>query len=328
MRFGSVFLLISMAVGALGAEPERPAGAPGLPRPGSPGPWDRDVLVYHATSNGLVRRVATFERAGVPTIARLRDGRIIAAHQHFPENDAANFDKVAIRFSSDEAKTWSAPEVIRVKGFPEEMRFPFDPTLLPLPDGRVRLYFTSLRKGRESVPAIHSAISSNGVDYVFEPGMRFGVEGRMVIDCAAVLHKGIFHLFAPDNGPQRHFGEAHERPPPGVGYHAISTNGLDFKRVDNVQIEGRRHWLGNAQSDGKVITFYGTGDPAPVAPGQPRSSVWISSSADGQTWTLEKGPAVMGGDPGAVRTKDSGLLIVITGEPRPGTPSANRRPQP
>lgn len=319
--------MLAVAVSAFGAEPERPAGGAGLPRPGTPGPWDQDVLVYHASSNGVVHKTATFERAGVPTIARLQDRRIVAAHQHFPENDPANFDKVAVRFSSDEGKTWSVPEVIRMKGLPEEMRFPFDPTLLPLPDGRIRLYFTSLRKGRESVPAIHSGISSNAIDYEFEPGVRFGIEGRAVIDCAAVLHKGVFHLFAPDNGPLRRLGEPRERTAPGGGYHAISTNGLDFKRAEDVHIEGRRRWLGNAQSDGKSITFFGTGDPAPVGPGLPRSSIWIASSSNGQTWTLEKSPAVMGGDP-AVRTKDDDLLIVITGGPRPGTASARRRPPP
>lgn len=30
--------------------------------------------------------------------------------------------------------------------------------------------------------------------------IRFGVAGRPVIDCAVVLHRGLFHLYAPDNG--------------------------------------------------------------------------------------------------------------------------------
>jgi len=45
------------------------------------------------------------------------------------------------------------------------MRFPFDPTLVPLPDGRVRLYFTAIGRLRlnEDQPAIYSAVSPNGV---------------------------------------------------------------------------------------------------------------------------------------------------------------------
>src|SRR6185436_13174085 len=91
---------------------------------------------------------------------------------------------------------------IKIADLPEGMPFAFDPTLVPLPDGRVRLYFTGNvgpPAGR-GTPAIYSAISTDGLNYTFEPGMRFEVEGRIVIDCAAVLHQGVFHLFVPDNG--------------------------------------------------------------------------------------------------------------------------------
>jgi hypothetical protein len=71
-----------------------------------PGPWGNDVLVYRMGRDGKVTQVATLERAGVPTIAPAKDGRLIAAHQHFPENDEATFDKVAVRFSSDDGKAW------------------------------------------------------------------------------------------------------------------------------------------------------------------------------------------------------------------------------
>lgn len=250
-------------------------------------------------------RTHTFERAGVPTLARLADGRLIAAHQHFPADFGADFDKVAVHFSEDDGRKWTAAQVIEVAGLPEGMRFPFDPTLVPLPDGRVRLYFTG-NMGRTfgpSTPAIHSAISTDGVRYTYEPGARFAVEGRAVIDCAVVLHRGVFHLFAPDNGAGPN--PAHSRPPDGIGYHATSADGLKFTRAADVQMEGDRRWLGNAQSDGKVITFYGTG-----------RDLWTATSEDGASWKLTAAPSIRGGDPGAVATLDGGLLVVITGPPR------------
>jgi len=66
------------------------------------------------------------------------------------------------------------------------MRFPFDPTLALLPDGRIPMYFTShaAQTGEEDLPAIYSAISGDGVHYEFEPGKRFALEKRPVIDCA------------------------------------------------------------------------------------------------------------------------------------------------
>lgn len=289
------------------------------------GPWNRDVIAYRVSADGAATRAATFERAGVPTLARLQDGRLIVAHQHFPENDPENFDKVAVHFSSDDGHTWGAAQVIQVAGLPEGMRFPFDPTLVPLPDGRIRLYFTGNmgRNVQRSTPAIHSAISTNGVNYTYEPGARFAVAGRAVIDSAVVLHNGVFHLYAPDNGAgdnpgrrRRNEPEA-DRPLEGVGYHATSEDGLNFTRAEDVHIEGRRRWLGNAQSDGKVITFYGTGEGMNTGGpgGQPRGGLWMATSADGNTWKLVENPPISGGDPGAVRTREGGLLVVITGGP-------------
>lgn len=321
---------------------EGPGTGPGAskrPGPEQPGPWDNDVLVYRVTASGAASKVATFERAGVPTVARMGDGRLIAAHQHFPADRDGDFDKVAVRFSKDDGQTWVGPEVIQVEGLPREMRFPFDPTLVALPDGRVRLYFTST-KGRtfeEGMPAIYSAISEDGVRYAFEPGVRFGVEGRVVIDCAVALHAGTFHLFSPDNGrqmgpgggagvpPAPGGGDSSDRPKDGVGYHAVSRDGLNFTRVEDVKIEGRRRWLGNAQSNGTRITFYGSGEGTPQPGRPPAGGLWAATSEDGTTWSLAEAPPIGGADPGVVATKDGGLIVIVTGPARPGTPSAKQR---
>ena len=332
-------LVMALSVAAASAQPKEqpvPLERDRPPQPLSPenrhtrrGPWDNDVLVWKVGTNGTVDRIAVFERAGVPTLARLKDGRLLAAHQHFPEKDEPNFDKVAVRFSSDEGRMWTAPRVIQMKGLPEGMRFPFDPTLVPLPDGRVRIYFTSVKGRRidEQPPAIYSGISSNGVDYTFEPGIRFAVEGRIVIDCAVVLHGGTFHLYAPDNGvagrrpPGQEAEGSKDGPRIGRAYHATSSDGLTFTRTNDVTIEGRRRWLGNAQSDGRVIIFYGTGEQPP--------GVWIATSEDGAAWQIQEHKArIRGADPGAVTLRDGNLLVVATGPPRPGTASAERRRPP
>jgi hypothetical protein len=201
------------------------------------------------------------------------------------------------------------------------MRFPFDPTLVPLPDQRIRLYFTSALGRRLDLnpPAIYSAVSANGVDFVVEPGVRFGIAGRQVIDSAVVLHRGVYHLFAPDNGPvgppPRPGGPPAipgQGPPRSVGYHATSADGLTFTRDDDVRVDGARRWLGNAQSDGDVIRFFGTGGPG--TPG-----IWTATSADGRGWQLEAaGLRVPGADPGAVKGRDGAWILAVTGPPRRG----------
>ena len=326
----SVFAALLLAPLIAHAADAPPFDAQGRPNRYQPGPWDSDVLVFRVSPDGQAERLATFERAGVPTVARLKDGRLIAAHQHFPENSDADFDKVAVRFSADDGRNWTVPQVIRVAGLPEGMRFPFDPTLVPLPDGRVRLYFTGNmgRTFQRSTPAIHSAIATDGVNYTYEPGVRFAVAGRMVIDCSVVLHNGLFHLYAPDNGVQMQPGRppgnqrATDRPRLGIGYHATSPDGLDFTRVDDVQIDGRRRWLGNAQSDGQVITFFGTGDPGPSGfpgAGRPGGGMWMGVSRDGQAFRLTPAPLISVADPGAVAARDGGWIVVGTGPPRRGT---------
>lgn len=281
------------------------------------GPWQRDVLVFRTTADGNVTQVHIFERAGVPTMARLKAGRILAAFQHFPKDDERNFDRVAVSFSSDDGATWSKPDPIVVEGMEQGLARPFDPTLVPLPDGKVRLHFTSNCSPRfeESTPAIYSAVSDDGIHYKFEPGVRFAIEGRIVIDCAACLHNGTFHLIVPDNGTAADMQRdmLHHTPPrAGIGYHAISKDGLTFERVDDVKLDGNVRWLGNMMSDGEKMTFVGTGNARPGS----RSNLWMASSADGKTWRLQDAPATMGADPGAVAMKDGEWLIITTSEAR------------
>src|SRR5262249_29236716 len=146
-----------------------------------------------------------------------------------------NFDRVAVRFSTDDGKSWTDPEPIAVDGMGNHLARPFDPTLVPLPDGRLRLYFTSNDRHDSrfamSPPAIYSAVTSDGLHYIFEPGVRFSIEGRITIDCAAALHEGVYHLFVPDNGTAAEMEEnqrRHEPPRGGTGYHAVSRDGLNF----------------------------------------------------------------------------------------------------
>jgi hypothetical protein len=333
-RFAALLLLLIPFLG-FGQGIPPPFDPLGRPNRNRSGPWDNDVLVYRVGQEGRVAQLATFERAGVPTVARLGHGRLIAAHQHFPADNEADFDKVAVRFSSDEGSRWTPPQVIQLVGLPQGMRFPFDPTLVPLPDGRVRLYFTSLkgRRFEESVPAIYSAVSSNGVNYTFEPGVRFGIAGRLVIDCAVVLYQGVFHLYAPDNGAGRPPGQPAARPREGIGYHATSRDGLNFTRADDLEIEGRRRWLGNAlvqTADGKWerrhLNLPGA-DPnvCRLADGWYRAytkerdgAILVFESSDALHWARaveafrdERYPHAT--DPDVFQTKDSWVMLISLG---------------
>lgn len=144
-----------------------------------------------------------------------------------------------------------------------------------------------------------------------------------MIDCAAALHDGVFHLIVPDNGGAEDFAtrpQGDRQPAGGNGYHVLSRDGLKFERVADVKLSSpRNRWLGNMQSVGERLVFFGTG-PGP----------WPVTSQDGVTWEADANPVrVPGADPGAVKLRDGSWLLVLTGPPRPGTAGARqRRPPP
>ncbi|MDA0803856.1 MAG: hypothetical protein O2819_08940, partial [Planctomycetota bacterium] len=142
----------------------------------------------------------------------------------------------------------------------------------------------------------------------------------------------------PDNGNVNDFMGANRQgnapPPAGNGFYATSKDGLAFERITDVKMpasaatakpRGGRpvagsgtgaRWLGNMQSDGSRLLFFGSG-PAP----------WPMTSTDGTSWSAaQERVAIPGADPGAVKLKDGSWLLVVTGPPREGSPSANRRP--
>jgi hypothetical protein len=291
--------------------------APGTPAPAAvPGPWDNEVVVQRVTADGTASTVATFGRADVSSIARLQDGRLAIACQAFPKDDRAHFNRIAVRFSSDDGRTWGEPKPIVMANMDVALAPPFDPALVVLPDGRVRLYFIT-HTGTDAAPgqtAVHSATSTDATHYDYEPGVRFTVPGRVVVDCAAALHDGVFHLVVPDNGTPAEFlgrRRSGEPQPGGNGYHATSTDGLSFTRKADLPLPSTRdRWFGNLLSDGTQLLFFGTG-PGP----------WPMTSADGMQWAKPAAPVRMPGiDPSVVRLRDGSWLVVATREPAPAKP--------
>jgi hypothetical protein len=132
--------------------------------PGS-NPWERDLMIRSSNDGNSFGPERLFSRAsGVPSIVRDQRGRLIAALQWFPQNDPANWDRVAVKISQDGGNTWSEPQPIRVQDFPEGFSRPFDPTLAVLDDGRIRIYFSSNPNGRQTLEAgvaTFSAISND-----------------------------------------------------------------------------------------------------------------------------------------------------------------------
>ncbi|MBM3293401.1 MAG: hypothetical protein FJY82_02630 [Candidatus Aminicenantes bacterium] len=268
-------------------------------RPQDYGPWNRD-LEWYASSDGLMfSKKGTFvERGGVPSLAKAIDGRLQAVFQWFPLSKKEAFDQVAFKISSDLGESWTSPELIQVSGLPPQLFRVFDPTLVGLPGGGFRLYFSSERIGplnSRGNRAIFSAVSGDGIHFLFEPGQRFGFDDSETYDCAVGVWGGLWHLYCP-----RPFSE-------GWGYHATSADGLNFVRQPDVFIDSRLDWLGNVLAGANGLFFYGSG----------RTGGWAAFSSDGFAWTLLADRTGLGGDPAIVMAGENRYLAVNTGPLRP-----------
>jgi hypothetical protein len=286
----SAAVFVALSVG-LRAQTERPPQ--GGPRP-QHFPWNCDLLIFESKDGKTFDPGKVFvERGGVPCVVRDKKDRLLAVFQWFPFERQEAFDRVAVVISEDDGKTWTKPEPISVSGLPEGAQRPFDPTLVSLEDGRLRLYFTCTTPQRR-MQGIYSAISEDGVKYQFEPGLRFGPEDEKVIDPSVLRFGNAWHLYSPKDGPEPN------------GYHAVSDDGLSFRRLEDVNVPVRGSWIGNLSSDRDQLFFYGSG----------ARRGWLARSSDGAKWELLTNALGVGGDPAPIKLKDGTYRVIATGPPR------------
>ncbi len=253
-----------------------------------------DVDIWWSEDGTTFEESAVFEeRAGVPSIIQDASGRLIAAFQWFPENDDAAFDKIAVKISEDEGQTWTEPQIISISGLPTNYQRPFDPTLVLTDDDRIRLYFTSNTTGTKMLEGveIYSAISTDGVNYVFEEGARTAYAEENAYDSAVGLLDGTWYLLTPGK--------------PGEYFFQTSTDGLNFSEMETFTSGDQRNWTGNMVVIDGVLRFYGSGP-----------SLWFAEYRD-NAWTE---PTTLlspiGGDPGIAQLDSGKFLLLTVSQPR------------
>ncbi len=266
------------------------------------GPWNNYLgITTLSSSESKAQGSSTktlVEAGGVPTLIQNADGDLIAAFQWFPCDNEDAFDKVAISTSKDEGKTWSDPEPIEVDGLPDGYQRPFDPTLALLPDGQIRIYFTSNAKGMSTFgddTNIYSAISDDGIHYTFEEGARFDLDGDPAYDSAVGYWDGLWHLITPNNGDEASTGSAN---------HGVSEDGLEFEILDPIELDAEVNWTGNFLTKDDGLYFYGT--PG----GKGGKGNWFTFTEDGETWEEPSYLKNLGGDPAVTCFEDLSCLAI------------------
>ena len=201
--------------------------------------------------------------------------------------------------SSDDAVTWHKDPNVRVDLFPPHASArTLCPDVIPLPDGRSRMYFEARTTDRPTV--ILSAISSDGLSWQPEPGLRFGDDtwsygtprclyierdGSSAFRYRLYFHRYTFPLVSGiDAG--------------NVIISAVSSDGLLFEEEEGVRIlqETERETFSVYApevvrlGDGSYRMYYsGWSDEI-------RGGIFTATSADGLNWHKHPEPCIELGD--------------------------------
>ncbi len=271
------------------------------------GPWQSPLLICTSSNGTTFGTTSVFQdSSGVPTVIRLGSATsdtLMAAFQWFPAPKFSTYwDKVAVKYSYNGGTTWTAPKSCTFTSMPGGYQRPFDPSLMQLSSGQIRLYFScSPMSPTVGMINSYSAISNDGITYTFEPTARFDDASKDAIDPSVGNFLGSY-FYNSWSGTQT-----------DGAFRATSSNGLSFTTQATSAYDGTHLWLGNYMTDGSLLKFYGCG-----------MNIWVNSSSNGTTFgTYSVTNVGMGADPAVVKNKLGTYVMIYTGPPAVTSVSEN-----
>ena len=140
-------------------------------------------MTYVTTSaDGVVwsEGVLLAKSASVPEVIYTSRGEYWAYWVDFSTATGPHSEKIGVASSTD-GQTWQMRGTANFTGM--SGMTPVDPDAFELPDGRLRMYFYDI--ANRSAHIMYSAISSDGVNFALEPGVRF--QGSDIYDPNVIL---------------------------------------------------------------------------------------------------------------------------------------------
>ena len=264
---------------------KRPEGKHG------PGPGQNELIIKKSVNEYFTNSGEVLvQGAHVPNLVQL-GSKLFLYYQWFPKDKSRErwFDHIGVSTSDNSGSAWKDAVGVKIVGIPQRLigrqGRPMDPAAIALSNDQIRLFFT-LEKYQPhnrviGDAKIHSALSHDGINFKFESGPRFQIEGVDLRDPAIAYFKDTWHLYAPNQKQN------------GIGYYATSTDGLKFVRQPNVSVRERGDWLGNATTSKGKIYFFGT--------------MWVATSTDGSNW-ISKRSKGLGPDPAVIYLENGNWL--------------------
>jgi hypothetical protein len=258
------------------------------------GPWTSRVMLATST-NGLDFRRLQFvlsDQAGVPNVIVDDEQR---ARVYYVDFGNGNILACATQDQPGNLTNWVYRRV-NISGLPPRFQNrPVDPAAVALGGGRYRLYFMQATP----TPSIHSALSSNGVDFVKEEGVRFTAAPESVFDPIVLKVRSDWLLWCGADGK----------------FLARSTDGLTFTPAGEFRVDGAGFmpWSAAALPDNSGYRLYGNF----IGRGEWNGGVSSAFSRDGKVWQREPGVRLsLGGSRYALESRispDNGCALFPSG---------------
>jgi len=243
--------------------------------------------------------------ASSPDLERLEDGTLLAVFDYRSDGDTEE-TRIGAATSKDDGRSWSPVKRIKITdrtGSPVHARHA---DVLPLSDGRVRLYFTDdapkTRRAADEKPTaacvIRSAIARDGGRYRVEPEMGLRFHDLPDAIAAVVGFKSHTHLYVSPGVLTR--ANKDDKADNSVR-HAIARDGRRFARVAPIDVE-------DGVSIGSIVSL----DDGLRAYGTSEKGIRSMVSDDGAKWKLEPGVRLpRASDPAVTRLKDGSFLMLF-----------------
>jgi len=216
-------------------------------------PWQNALILVRSTDGVNFNSPSVFQdSSGVPCIIRWKTDTLVCVFQWFRQPlNSPSWDRVAVKFSYDNGNNWTTPIPIVINNLPATYQRPFDPTIVVTADKKIRIFYSSSdgmpAGGQDATINTYSGLSTDGINYHFEPGPRFDHPTSRVIDPAVTVFNGTWHYTAPIGAPQ------------DGAYHCTSADGLVFTQTASISSDNTHNWTGNLLVDGSSLRFYGRG---------------------------------------------------------------------
>lgn len=173
-------------------------------------------------------------------------------------------DRIMVAISSNGIDGWVYYKV-QIQGTDNWKARPCDPDVI-FKDNLFRLYFTG-DPTDDKTPETYSAISTDGINFTLEKGVRFEVQGYAVLDPSLLRINDTLIYFAGGS-------------PTGQNWHGYSLDGLLFYHLSDFSINNIM--MANGIKTGNGYRFYGFNNIPPT-------SIYSVFSVDGRNWILEQG---------------------------------------